>query len=118
VFGEDDHLNRTPTTGRFKQIAAGVVAPACVALLAVYSLTTGSTPLFLKKTGATIIGTGGAIVALSYLAGATYLHFRHYWDWSERLEPHSQGPKFLSLVLFIAGLVLGLIYASLHDEIR
>ncbi|QIF03601.1 hypothetical protein [Roseimicrobium sp. ORNL1] len=115
MFGEDDHLNRTPTTGRFKQLAAGVVGPVCIALLAVYSLVTGSTPIYSKGGSAgTITGTGGIIVALSYLAGAAYLHFRYYWDWSERLEPHSHWPKFLSLVLCIFGFVLGLFYSFLH----
>jgi drug/metabolite transporter (DMT)-like permease len=115
AFGEDDHLNRTPTTGRFKQLAAGVVAPVCIVLLSVYSLVTGITPIFAKKTSGTVTGTGGVIVALSYLAGAAYMHFRYYWDWSERLEPHSHWPKFLSLVFFISGLVFGLIHAFLHD---
>lgn len=116
MFGEDDHLNRTPSSGRFKQIAAGVAAPICVVLLSVYSLVTGSTPIFSKGNSATISGTGGIIVALSYLAGAAYLHFRYYWDRNENLEPHSHWPKFLSLVFCIFGFVVGLVFSFLHGE--
>jgi hypothetical protein len=107
MFGEDDHLNRSPSTGRFTQVWKGLLLPALIAAGAVWCLFAGKTPVPGRSSG-WATGSGGAILALSYLAGAGYLHFRYYWEWSVRLEPHSRWPKLISLTLCIFCFVLGI----------
>jgi hypothetical protein len=114
MFGEDDHLNRSPSTGRFKQVVAGVVLPVCIVALAVIGIVTGTVPIYGKGGGSSVTGTGAIIIAYSYLAGAAYMHFRYYWEWNERLEPHSHALQKISLILFMLGLAAGMVCAFMN----
>jgi amino acid transporter len=108
VFGEDDFLNRSPRTGKFKQLAVGLVFPAAIVLFSIWCLFHGRTPLPTKGNSAWVSGYSAVMLAFAYMAGAAYMHFRYHWDWSERLEPHSRWPKIVSLTIFITGVLLSL----------
>ncbi len=114
MFSEDDHLNRSPSTGRFKQVVVGLALPVCIVVIAVIGMVTGTVPIYGKGGGGSITGTGAIIIALSYLAGAAYLHFRYYWEWNERLEPRSHALQRISLTLFIVGFVAGMVCAFME----
>jgi hypothetical protein len=114
MFGEDDHLNRSASTGRLKQVVVGVALPVFIVAIAVMGIVTGTVPIYGKGGGGSITGAGAVIIAFSYLAGAAYLHFRYYWGWNERLEPHSHALQRISLTLFMVGFVAGMVCAFMN----
>ena len=105
---DDDSLHCHPRLKRLVQIVPGLIVPVCIFLVAVQGLVSGQTIVPSRRGPSSVAeGPEGIVLALAYLAGAAFLHFHFYWRWSERLEPHSAKPWWISFFLFIC-LILGL----------
>jgi len=88
---------------RFWIVGVGIaVIPA---LYGVRCLIRGTTTIVGRGGWATIGGSPGVALAISFLAAGAWLHFHFLWENHERLRPYGELGKLLAIFSFAASLM-------------
>ena len=96
-----------------KQWMLGGLLPAALLLYVSSALLTGETLLplggrrgvFSARRAEEFTGMAGVFLALTYLAGAAWLHFHWAWGYSQKLWPRVAGCKKAALYFGLVSLV-------------
>lgn len=94
-----------PSGGRTKQWLVGLVLAAVPIVYGVVCIRRGHTTLFGRGTNSDLTGDAAFWLALAYIAGGAFLHFRYFWGLSERLSNFSDLGEVISLLFFLLSLL-------------
>ncbi len=107
---DDEDILCGPDGGDWKRRLLGYCVPAIIAAYAVFGYV--AEKVFFPRAGIVFTGYAAKFLALSYLAGAFYLHFHYGWGLSERLCMRSFRPKIFAIAAFLLFFVAAFYFQS------